>query len=83
MQTQFIQQKIFEIRGQKVMLDFDLAALYEVETRVFNQAVRRNIDSFPEDFMFRLTKKEWSSMRSQIVTSYIQIDVRMLTHHKL
>jgi len=74
MQTQFIQQKIFEIRGQKVMLDFDLAALYEVETRVFNQAVRRNIDSFPEDFMFRLTKKEWSSMRSQIVTSYIQID---------
>ena len=56
------------------MLDFDLAALYEVETRVFNQAVRRNIDSFPEDFMFRLTKKEWSSMRSQIVTSYIQID---------
>ena len=74
MKTQFIQQKIFEIRGQKVMLDFDLAALYEVETRVFNQAVRRNIDSFPEDFMFRLTKKEWSSMRSQIVTSYIQID---------
>jgi len=74
MQTQFIQQKIFEIRGQKVMLDFDLAALYEVETRVFNQAVRRNIDSFPEDFMFRLTKKEWSSMRSQIVTSYIQIN---------
>jgi len=73
MKTQFIQQKIFEIRGQKVMLDFDLAALYEVETRVFNQAVRRNIDSFPEDFMFRLTKKEWS-MRSQIVTSYIQIN---------
>jgi hypothetical protein len=56
------------------MLDFDLAALYEVETRVFNQAVRRNIDSFPEDFMFRLTRKEWSSMRSQIVTSYIQAD---------
>jgi hypothetical protein len=74
MQLQFIQQKIFEIRGQKVMLDFDLAALYEVETKVFNQAVRRNIDSFPEDFMFRLTRKEWSSMRSQIVTSYIQTD---------
>ena len=67
MQTQFIQQKIFEIRGLKVMFDFDLAALYEVETRVFNQAVKRNIDSFPEDFMFRLTKNEWSSMRSQIV----------------
>jgi hypothetical protein len=74
MQLHFIQEKIFEIRGQKVMLDFDLAALYEVETRVFNQAVRRNIDSFPEDFMFRLTRKEWSSMRSQIVTSYIQAD---------
>jgi hypothetical protein len=74
MQVQFIQQKIFEIRGQKVMLDFDLAALYEVETRVFNQAVKRNMESFPEDFMFRLTRKEWSSMRSQIVTSYIQTD---------
>src|SRR5690242_3840607 len=74
MQTQFIQQKIFEIRGQKVMLDFDLAALYEVETKVFNQAVRRNIENFPEDFMFRLTRKEWSSMRSQFVTSYIQTD---------
>lgn len=74
MQLHFIQEKIFEIRGQKVMLDFDLAALYEVETRVFNQAVRRNIDSFPEDFMFRLTRKEWSSMRSQFVTSYIQTD---------
>ena len=67
MQTQFIQQKIFEIRGQKVMLDFDLAILYEVETRVLNQSVKRNIDRFPEDFMFRITKKEWSDMRSQIV----------------
>lgn len=53
------------------MLDFDLAALYEVETKVFNQAVKRNIESFPKDFMFRLTAKEWSTMRSQIVTSYI------------
>jgi hypothetical protein len=52
------------------MLDFDLAALYEVETRVFNQAVKRNIENFPEDFMFGLTKKEWSSMWSQIVTTY-------------
>jgi len=64
MQLQFIQQKIFEIREQKVMLDYDLAALYEVETRVFNQAVKRNIESFPEDFMFRLTTKEWKVMRS-------------------
>ena len=68
METQFIQQKIFEIRGQKVMLDFDLAALYEVETKVFNQAVKRNMESFPEDFMFRLTKKEWADLRSQFVT---------------
>jgi phage regulator Rha-like protein len=73
MQLQIIQQKIFEIRGQKVMLDFDLAALYEVETKVLNQAVRRNIDRFPEDFMFRLTRKEWNNMRSQFVTSYSEI----------
>ena len=58
MLPQIIQQKIFEIRGQKVMLDFDLAELYEVETRVLNQTVKRNTDRFPEDFMFRLTKKE-------------------------
>ena len=72
MQLQIIQQKIFEIRGQKVMLDFDLAVLYEVGTKVFNQAVKRNIDSFPDEFMFQLTKKEWDDMRSQIVTSYTQ-----------
>lgn len=51
------------------MLDFDLAALYEVETKVLNQAIKRNIDRFPSDFMFRLTKKEWNLMRSQIATS--------------
>lgn len=54
------------------MLDFDLAVLYEVETKVFNQAVKRNIESFPDDFMFRLTIDEWNRMRSQFVTSYIQ-----------
>ena len=69
MQTQFIQQKIFEIREQKVMLDFDLASLYEVETKVLNQTVKRNIERFPEDFMFRLRMEEWNSMRSQIVTT--------------
>jgi sensor histidine kinase YesM len=68
MELQIIREKIFEIRGQKVMLDFDLAALYEVETKVFNQAVKRNIESFPEDFMFRLTEDEWQSIRSQFVT---------------
>jgi hypothetical protein len=67
MQLQVIQQKIFEIRGQKVMLDFDLAALYEVETRTLNQAVKRNTERFPEDFMFRLTNEEWKDLRSQIV----------------
>lgn len=70
MELQIIQQRIFEVRGQKVMLDFDLAALYEVETRVFNQAVKRNIDSFPEDFMFRITKEEWETMSSQFVMTY-------------
>ena len=67
MQTPIIRDKIYDIRGQKVMLDFDLAALYGVETKVFNQAVKRNINRFPIDFMFQLTAEEW--MRSQIVTS--------------
>ena len=68
MELQKIQQKIFEIRGQKVIMDFDLAALYQVETKVLNQAVKRNIDRFPEDFMFRITREEYNSLRSQIVT---------------
>ena len=51
------------------MLDFDLAGLYEVETKVLNQAVKRNTDRFPEDFMFRLTREEWNNVRSQIVSS--------------
>lgn len=76
MQIIAIQQKIFEIRGQKVMLDFDLAELYEVETKVLNQAVKRNINRFPNDFMFKLTGKEWRSMRSQIVTSSEQPALR-------
>lgn len=64
-----IQSKIYEIRNQKVMLDFDLAQLYEVETKALNQAVKRNSDRFPDDFMFRLTLDEWQSMRSQFVTA--------------
>ena len=52
MELELLQQKIYEIRGQRVMLDYDLAALYEVETRILNQAVKRNLDIFPEDFMF-------------------------------
>ena len=64
--TENIRAKIYEIRGQKVMLDRDLAALYGVETKALNQAVKRNIERFPSDFMFQLTKEE--SLRSQIVT---------------
>jgi len=64
-----IQQKIFEIRNQRVMMDRDLAALYGVETRTLNQAVRRNIHRFPPDFMFQLTKEELSDWKSQTVIS--------------
>lgn len=66
---QNIQNKIYTIRGIQVMLDRDLASLYGVETKVFNQAVKRNIDRFPSDFMFQLSKEEFENWRSQIVTS--------------
>lgn len=73
MELQPIQSKIYEIRGQRVMLDFDLAELYQVETRTLKQAVRRNIERFPEDFMFEITEAEYNclknSMTSQIVIS--------------
>ena len=67
MQLQIIQSKIYKIRGQKIMLDFDLAELYETETRILKQAVKRNIDRFPHDFMFEVTNDEYNSLRSQIV----------------
>ena len=68
MKIEIIQNKIFEIRCEKVMLDLDIAHLYAVETRVFNQAVKRNIESFLKDFMFRLTTSEWHKISSsQIV----------------
>jgi len=57
------------MRGQKVMLDFNLAELYEFETRVLNQAIKRNIKRFPNDFMFQITRDEWNVLISQIVTS--------------
>ena len=63
-----IESLIHIIRGQKVMFDSDLAMLYGVETRTLNQAVKRNITRFPDDFMFQVTKEEWNSLRSQIVT---------------
>jgi len=64
-----IANKIYLIRDKKVMLDRDLAELYGVETKVLKQAVRRNIERFPEDFMFELIKSEFENLRSQIVTS--------------
>jgi hypothetical protein len=64
-----VMNKIYVIRGMKVMLDNDLAELYEVETRVLNQAVSRNEDRFPSDFMFQLSEKEWENLKSQTVTS--------------
>lgn len=63
-----IKHRIYEVRGQRVMLDRDLAELYGVETKVLNQAVKRNIERFPEDFMFKLNKSEWVFLRSQFVT---------------
>ena len=61
--------KIYLIRGKKVMFDRDLAQLYNVETKVLKQAVRRNKDRFPDDFMFELSNEEFTILRSQIVTS--------------
>ena len=74
LQPEVIKNTIYDIRGQKVMLDYDLASIYGVKTGSMNQAVKRNLDRFPEDFMFRLTEEEWehllqSGMMSQIVIS--------------
>lgn len=67
--SEIIENKIYLIRGRKVMIDRDLAFLYEVETRVLNQSVRRNQERFPDDFMFQLTNEEAKSWKSQIVIS--------------
>jgi hypothetical protein len=69
MQLDVIQNKIYELRGQKVMIGNDLAEMYGVQTKVLNQAVKRNIKRFPPDFVFQLTKTEVENLRSQIVTS--------------
>ncbi len=66
---ELVMNKIYLIRNQKVMLDSDLAELYQVETKVLNQQVKRNLKRFPEDFMFQLTENEWDIMRSQFVTA--------------
>ena len=64
-----IKHRIYEVRGMRVMIDRDLAELYNVETRALNQAVKRNIDRFPDDFLFQLNKNEWTLLKSQIVIS--------------
>ena len=66
---EIIINKIYRLRGEKVMLDKDLAEMYEVPTKVLKQAVRRNIDIFPEQFMFEMTSDEFTNWRSQFVTS--------------
>jgi len=68
-QIQIIESKIFTIRGQQVMLDRDLAELYQVTTKRLNEQVKRNIQKFPSDFMFQLTEDEWKILRSQFATS--------------
>lgn len=68
-EPQPIQSKIYEIRGQRVMLDRDLAELYQVTTSALNQAVKRNSKRFPPDFMFQLTNQEFANLKSQFVTS--------------
>ena len=68
MELQIIHDKIYEIRGQRVMLDFDLAEMYETETKRLKEAVRRNPDRFPLDFMFELSNEEFISLRTQIAT---------------
>ena len=69
MELELIKNSILEIRGKKVMLDMDLAKIYEVETKRLKESVRRNIHRFPEDFMFELTREEWFNLRSQFASS--------------
>lgn len=66
LKIQSIQNRIYDIRGERVILDFDLAILYNVETRILNQAVKRNIERFPEDFMFQLTSFEYENIKNQV-----------------
>lgn len=78
MQPQKIETKIYEVRGQKVMFDFDLAELYETETKYLKRAVRANIKRFPPDFMFELTITEWETLRCNFSTSNQRGGVRYL-----
>ena len=69
MKIEKIKNSILEIRGMKVILDFELAKMYQVETKRLKESLRRNIRRFPNDFMFELTADEWKNSRSQIATS--------------
>jgi len=70
-----IKSLIFEVRGHQVMLDEDLAKIYQVETKRLNEAVKRNIDRFPQDFMFQLTKEEYENLKSQFATSNLKSQI--------
>ena len=80
---QSIQNRIYEVRGERIMLDFDLAALYEVETKVFNQAVKRNLKRFPKDFMFQLTRQEWSNLKVFIRSYNTDIQINIIDRSQI
>lgn len=82
METQLIQTKIHVLRGQRVLLDFDLATLYEVETRALNQAVKRNLERFPEDFMFQLSSEEWETLRQVLANTPITSSQFVMSYPK-
>lgn len=75
MNIEVVTNRIHEIRGHRVMLDFDIAEMFEILTKVLNQSVKRNIERFPVDFMFQLNENEWLSLRSQLVTSSQSFDL--------
>jgi hypothetical protein len=80
MQPPTIQSKIYEVRGQKIMLDFDLAEMYETETKYLKRAVKSNLKRFPPDFMFTLTKAEWETLRCRFSTSNRRGGIRYMPY---
>jgi hypothetical protein len=84
MELQVIQNKIYEIRGQRVMLDFDLAEIYQVETRALKQAVRRNIERFEgDDFMVELSDVEYSNLKERLRSQIVMLEVAFRNIHHL
>jgi hypothetical protein len=76
METSNIQNRIFTVRGQRIIVDFHLSELYGVETKALNQAVKRNLRRFPDDFMFQLTRSEWDVLKNEITQSGEKIEKR-------